>query len=487
MRAPVRVAVAAVILASCASPEVASRSPSASAAVSSTAVASVPAASASPSPSAATPSPSRAISSVPPAAVSSDTDWPTYHRDGARLGQGVAGSFTAVDVAWTSGALDGDVYAEPIVARGLVIVATERNSVYALDARTGATAWRTTFGAPVDGTTLPCGNIKPVTGITGTPVADPATGFVYAVAFEQPAHHELYALDLATGAVRFHRTVDAPGADPRVHQERGALALANGRVYVPYGGLAGDCGNYRGTVVGASATSAAGDLVSYRVPNSREAGIWAPSGIAVDQNGKLFVATGNGQDSQAYAFSDAVIRLSADLVAEDWWGPTDWLQLDRGDVDVGSVGPSILPGGLAVVGGKSGFVYVLRADALGNLGGELNKAKVCASAFGGFAYAAGVLYVPCTDGLAAVQVGSDASLRVLWRGPRSATGPPILVAGAVWLVDPGSGTLWALDLGSGQVRFQRQLGAMQHFVTPGAAGTEILMAAGGKVIALQPR
>ncbi|HTH71571.1 MAG TPA: PQQ-binding-like beta-propeller repeat protein [Candidatus Saccharimonadales bacterium] len=416
-----------------------------------------------------------------------DTDWPAYHRDPARLGQGATGSFSSVDVAWTSGALDGDVYAEPLVVRGLAIVATERNSVYALDERTGATVWHTTFGAPVDGNSLPCGNIKPVTGITGTPVADPAAGIVYVVAFEQPAHHELYALDIATGATRFHRTVDAPGADPAVHQERGALALANGRVYVPYGGLAGDCGSYRGSVVGASATAATGDLVSYRVPNSREVGIWAPSGIAVDANGKLFVATGNGQDTAAYAFSDAVIRLSADLQVEDWWGPTDWLALDRTDTDVGSVGPSILPGGLAVVGGKSGVVYVLRAADLGHLGAEISKAKVCGAVFGGFAFAAGVLYVPCTDGLAAVQIGSNGSITPLWRGPRSASGPPILVAGAVWLTDPATGTLYALDPANGQTRFQRQLGAMQHFTTPGAAGTEILVVAGGHAIALQTR
>jgi outer membrane protein assembly factor BamB len=453
-------------------------------------------------PGAATASPSITAtpSSAPPSAVTTvaptpspsptpknDTDWPTYHRDAARLGQGAAGPFTAVDVAWTSGALDGDVYAEPLVVRGLVIVATERNSVYALDERTGATQWHMTFGAPVDGNSLPCGNIKPVTGITGTPVADPDSGVVYVVAFEQPAHHELYALDVATGATRFHRTVDAPGADPRVHQERGALALANGRVYVPYGGLAGDCGSYRGSVVGASATAATGDLVSYRVPNSREVGVWAPSGIAVDASGKLFVATGNGQDTGAYAFSDAVIRLSADLQVEDWWGPTDWRSLDSTDTDVGSVGPSVLPGGVAVVGGKSGKVYVLHANALGNLGGEVSQAKVCGSVFGGFAFAVGVLYVPCTDGLAAVQIGADGSITPLWRGPRSASGPPILVAGAAWLTDPGTGTLYALDLATGQTRFQRQLGAMQHFTTPGAAGTEILVVAGGKVIALQPR
>ena len=438
-------------------------------------------------PSTAAPSVARTGTATPGASAKSDADWPGYHRDAARLGQGAGGSFTAVDVAWTSGALDGDVYAEPIVARGLVIVATERNSMYALDAKTGSTIWHTTFGAPVDASTLPCGNIRPVTGITGTPVADPAAGLVYAVAFEQPAHHELYALDVATGAVKFHRTVDAPGADPKVHQERGALALANGRVYVPYGGLAGDCGSYRGTVVGANAAANTGDLLSFRVANSREVGIWAPSGIAVNASGKLFVATGNGADTQAYAFSDAVLRLSADLQLEDWWGPTDWQTLDRGDTDVGSVGPSLLPGGRVVVGGKSGFVYVLNENALGNLGAEVNKAKVCGGAFGGFAFADGVLYVPCTDGLAAAQLGSDGGLTVVWRGPRSATGPPIVVAGAVWLTDPASGTLYALDPANGQVRFQRQLGAMQHFVTPAAAGTEILMAAGGKVIALQPR
>ena len=447
--------------------------------------ASVPTASAGPlgSPSVAPP-PSATV--APTASPSGDTDWPTYHHDAARLAQGAGGSFTAVDLAWTSGPFDGDVYAEPIVVRGQVIVATERNSVYALDVRTGATTWRTTFGPPVDASTLPCGNIRPVTGITGTPVADPATGTVYAVAFEQPAHHELYALDVVSGAVKFHRPVDAPGADPKVHQERGALAFANGRVYVPYGGLAGDCGGYRGTVVGASATSATDGLLSYRVANSREVGIWAPSGIAVDANGKLFVATGNGADTQAYAFSDAVIRLSADLQVEDWWGPTDWLALDATDTDVGSVGPTLIPGGFAVVGGKSGKVYVLRANALGHLGAEVSSAKVCAGVFGGFAFAAGVLYVPCTDGLAAVHIGTDGSQKVAWRGPRPATASPILVAGALWLVDP-NGTLYALDPANGQPRFQRQVGAMTRFTTPAAAGTEILIAASGKVTAFQLR
>ena len=72
-------------------------------------------------------------------------------------------------------------------------------------------------------------------------------------------------------------------------------------------------------------------------------------------------------------------------------------------------------------------------------------------------------------------------------GGTNSGGPPILVAGAVWLTDPASGTLYALDPANGQTRFVRQLGTMQHFTTPGAAGSLILVVAGGKVVALQPR
>ncbi|HAF10210.1 MAG TPA: hypothetical protein DCK98_09040 [Chloroflexi bacterium] len=441
---------------------------------------------ASPATVTASASPSAAASAT--ASPAADTEWPTYHRDNARTGTGAAGPpFTSVDMAWQSGTVDGDVYAAPIIAGGSVIVATERNSVYAFDARSGATQWRATLGPPVDASTLPCGNIRPVTGITGTPVADPAAGLVYVVAFEQPAHHELYALDLASGAVRAHRTVDGPGSDPQVHQERAALTLANGFVYVAFGGLAGDCGQYHGWVVGARAGSLSGDLVSYQVPSPREAGIWAPSGLAVDVDGRLFVAIGNGADAPTYSFSNAVVRLSPELRVEDWWAPSDWQSLDRTDSDIGSIGPTLLPGAIVVAAGKSGTLYTLRAADLGHTGAEIAKERVCAGVYGGFAFAAGVLYVPCTDGPAAVQVGTDGALRSLWRGPRAASGPPIVVAGAVWAVDPAAGTVYALDPASGQVRVQRQLGAMQHFTTLAAFGTEILVAAGGRLVALLPR
>lgn len=435
-------------------------------------------------PPALTASPTGATASASAPGAPGADDWPAYHRDAARTGAARrTAPFTNVDVAWQA-AVDGDVYAEPLVVGTSAIVATERNIVYAFDVRTGAQRWRTTLGAPVAADTLICGNIRPWSGITGTPVADARAGLVYVVAFETPFRHVLYALELATGGVRFQRPVDAPGADPSVHQQRAALALANGYVYVAYGGLIGDCGQYRGTVVAAPASSASGDLLVYRVPAGREAGIWAPSGMAVDADGRVYAATGNSDTSGAFDYNDSVLRLSPTLVLEDYWAPRDWLALSRGDVDLGSVGPTLLPNGLLLQGGKNGVVYLLRAADLGKIGGELARLQVCSGVYGGFAFAAGVAYVPCDDGVAAVAV-SDTALRVLWRGPRGATGPPIVAGGAVWVPDPAAGAIYALDLADGRVRAQRSIGAMPRFTTPTAFDDLILVAAGGRLVALR--
>src|SRR6202011_677427 len=105
---------------------------------------------------------------------------------------------TPVARAWTSSPLDGAVYAEPLVVGDRVIAATESDSVYALSATTGTVLWSAKLGSPVPGSALPCGNIDP-SGITGTPVIDTTTGLVWAVAFVQPGHHDLVALDLSTG------------------------------------------------------------------------------------------------------------------------------------------------------------------------------------------------------------------------------------------------------------------------------------------------
>src|SRR5206468_7475387 len=149
---------------------------------------------------------------------------------------GVAGDAAplgAIKQAWRSPDLDGKVYAQPLIAGDTVIVATEANSVYGLSRTTGAVVWRAALGPPVNGKSLPCGNIDP-SGVTGTPVVDVGAGTVDVVAFlADGPHHELFALDLATGAVRWHRPIDPPGLSGKVEQERGALTLSGGRVLVP--------------------------------------------------------------------------------------------------------------------------------------------------------------------------------------------------------------------------------------------------------------
>src|SRR5260370_2494510 len=164
-----------------------------------------------------------------------------------------------------------------------VIVAVEGDSLYALDAHTGKVQWHINVGSPVRLPAVPCGDIAPL-GITGTPVYDPATGLVFAVAEIQGPAHILVGVDVATGQVRVRRSVDIPAMEPQVHQQRAALALFQNMVYVAYGGLLGDCGNYHGTVV-ASRTDGSGPLLSYQVPTPREGGTLAPSAPAINYPG----------------------------------------------------------------------------------------------------------------------------------------------------------------------------------------------------------
>lgn len=282
---------------------------------------------------------------APPVTLASSPDrgWPTYHRDLARTGVDPTGPPVASPrLAWRSAALDGNLYAEPLVSGGRVVAATENDTIYALDAASGRELWHRHLGEPMLGSQLPCGNITP-SGITGTPAIDARTNLVYAVAFLQPGRHLLVALDLASGAVRFQRPIDPPGADPLVHQQRAALALVGDTVFTAFGGLFGDCGDYRGSIVGSKADGSGG-LVVYRVPATREGAIWAPSGIAADAADTLYVTTGNTPAEGAFDFGNSVIRLSRDLHVIDWFAPQDWRALSRSDADLGSVGPALLDG-----------------------------------------------------------------------------------------------------------------------------------------------
>ena len=114
----------------------------------------------------------------------------TYHGYADRSGLYVAPTLT-----WTKAAtvrldtgfhatIDGVVHSQPLYwvppggGAARIIVATENNKVYALDAATGARIWERSLGTPVPLSALPCGNIDPM-GVTGTPTIDPETSIVY--------------------------------------------------------------------------------------------------------------------------------------------------------------------------------------------------------------------------------------------------------------------------------------------------------------------
>ena len=416
------------------------------------------------------------------AAVKSGS-WLTYHANPRRTGVDTGSpGLHSVHHAWTSPALDGAIYAEPLVRGTRVFVATENDSVYALSASTGHVIWRTHVGTPMNGSQLPCGNIDP-SGITGTPAIAAKTGTLYAVAFVQPGRHQFVAINLSTGHLKWRRSADPrTGFDPMVHQQRGALVIANGRVYAPYGGLEGDCGNYHGTVVGRRLTGAG--FIHYKVPSQREAGIWATQGIAVDATGHLLVATGNSSSSGSFDYGNATIRLSATLHKVGFFAPSNWKSLNAGDVDLGSIAPTPLPNGLVFQGGKEGIGYLLRQKHPGGIGGQAFSKQVCSSMWGGTAFSGGRVFVSCGNGVYALHIRfSPPRFSIAWSGGGFNAGPPIVAGGAVWSVDIDAGVLHAFSPRTGNQRLSRSVGSVEHFTTPTAAGGHLYVAASNRVVA----
>jgi hypothetical protein len=353
------------------------------------------------------------------------SDWYAYHQSGHRAGYS-AGMPSVHQLAVTHRiTLDGAVYASPIVVGGVTIVATENDTVYAFSS-TYRQLWKRHVGSPSPAAQRPCGNIDPL-GITGTPSYAAKTGDVY-VAAElggSTPSHQLFAISVRTGRVSWHRTLDLPGVDPAAMQERGALLTGPKGVYVPFGGLAGDCGAYKGRVIRYSLTGS-GSPASFTVPTQREAGIWTPPGPTSDGTAE-YVAVGNGESGQgdAYDYSDSVLKLSVSALTRlDSFSPTTWPTDNDSDLDLGSQGPALV-GNYVFSAGKSGTAYVLSRTHLGGIGGQVTTGKLCAS-FGGTAVVRSTVYVPCSDGVRAVNIGTHGKMHVLWHAGTAATGSPVV-------------------------------------------------------------
>ncbi len=423
------------------------------------------------------------------------SDWTVYHGDPA--GSGLSLSVKWVDTAhatWMSPALDGQLYGEPLVFSHNVYVATENDTVYALSSATGRVEWARHLGRPVPSSLLPCGDISPSVGITGTPVIDPTRNEIFVVADElrtaRPAH-VLIGLNATSGALEMQRDVDPPGADPAALLQRTGLTLDNGRVVFGMGGNDGDCSTYRGQVVSVSENGANREYFTVDgAPGERQGAIWMGGAApVVNASGDVWVSAGNGSvysSSLPYDDSDSVLELSPSMHLLQYFAPTTWPSNNAQDLDM-STAPILLASGQVVLTGKSRIVYLLDGAHLGGIGHqETSLGNACASDIdGGSAVVGMTVYLPCLSGPVALRVTrSPPSLRILWSSS-SGGGPPIVAAGLVWTIGQ-DGVLYGLDPATGAIRQQATIGTvLNHFPTPSVGDGLLLAPSSNRVIAFR--
>jgi outer membrane protein assembly factor BamB len=419
------------------------------------------------------PAPSALGAAVPHA--NATTSWTVYH--GNALGTAVDTSgltFSPPNHAWTSPVLDGQLYGEPLVSGGRVFVATENDTIYALAADDGSILWSTHVGTPVPSSDLPCGNIVPNAGITGTPVVDAARGEIFAVANElvnATAAHFLVGLSIFTGAQELNRGVDPPGQPTTAILQRTGLNLSKGNVVFGYGGNSGDCSTYSGWVVSVPEGDGAPNYYQ-AVPIGNDGAVWMGGAAPeVDSAGNIWVATGNGSSSNPYDFSDSVLELSPGLARLQYFAPTNWSSQNAGDLDLGSGPPALLSSGTVLQVGKSTTAYLLNQSSLGGITAAPQIAVCGTDSDGGKAVSGTVVYVPCLSGVEAIQTNPLGSL---WRNTSGANGPPIIAGGLVWSI--GNGNLYGLNQSNGSVAQQVAVGSeANHFPTP-SVGDGLLLA-----------
>jgi outer membrane protein assembly factor BamB len=434
-----------------------------------------------------------AVAAALPSPAADASSWTVYHDDPA--GTGIAGPVSGVDTnapVWTSPALDGQIYGEPLIDAGRVYVATENDTVYALSAASGTVVWSAHLGQPVPAGSLPCGNIEPTVGITGTPVVDRSRNEIFVVADElvggSPVHR-LVGLGTASGAIEMSQGVDPAGADPAALLQRTGLTLDAGQVVFGFGGNFGDCASYRGRVAAVPETGGTPEYFTVdAAPGESQGAVWMGGAApAVDGAGHVWVSTGNGSvhsAGQAYDDSDGVLELSSSLRLLQFFAPITWPADNAQDLDM-STAPVLLPDGQVMVAGKAGIVYLLSGARLGGVGGQqADLGSACGDDIDGGAAVSGMtVYLPCLSGIIAVRAASSPpGLHLLWSSGTGG-GPPIVAAGLVWTIGQ-NGTLYGLDPTTGKVRQQATIGVpANHFPTPTVAGGLLIAPSADRVVA----
>lgn len=322
---------------------------------------------------------------------------------------------------------DGLVAAQPLYVRGvdmgaagthdLVIVATEHDSVYAIDpSNPGAgPLWQRHYVDPTNGvTTLPDifggrSTFDGEVGITGTPFVDSSTGAIYFVTTlsrNGTAEQWLRALDIRTGNdfgpgnVMIQASVPGDGRgsvngqiafDPAVQNQRAGLTSVNGSILVAWGSFS-DWGIYHGWLMAFDpatlklraafnpttqfqAIDPAGGPSDHGGGGSFWQGGAAP---AVDSAGYIYLNAADGSfnaDQGGNNYGDTLLKLKftgTSFQIVDWFTPFNQACVDVADLELGSGGVAILPtditGGtkLAAAINKEGRLFLVNTDTLGH-------------------------------------------------------------------------------------------------------------------------
>jgi len=359
----------------------------------------------------------------------------TYHNDIARTGQNLSETILTLSNVNSatfgklfSTTLDGKVDAQPLYVTGIaipsqgthnvLIVATENDTMYALDADSGSQLWQTSLlksgETPSDDRN--CTQVVPKIGITSTPVISgaggTADGIIYAVAMSKDSlgnyHQRLHALTLTGGTEALGGPVDIqaqfPGKGvgssggfvtfaPGQYLERAALLLLNGVVYMGWGSHC-DLPPYTGWIMGYNASTLAQSSVLNVTPNGSRGSIWgAGAGLAADSSGNIYFLDANGTfdttlNSQGFPangdFGNAFMKLSTtgnQLAVADYFNMYNTVAESSVDEDLGSGGALVLPDlkdasgqvrRLVVGAGKDTNIYLADRDNMGKFNSQNN-------------------------------------------------------------------------------------------------------------------
>jgi hypothetical protein len=390
----------------------------------------------------------------------------TYHYDTYRTGwNNTETTLTPANVGSSSFgllhnvALDDQVDSQPLVVPGVTItagtsqgqhdvvyVATEGNTIYAIDVHSGAVLLNPNFGTPVQ-YPLGCNNNGPNVGINSTPVIDPSSGTLYVIIYTQDATlgptYRLHALDL--GSLTDKVTPQIVSASHTLsngttfnfnatfQRQRPGLLLANGNVYAGFGSFCDFRADVsRGWLLGWN-TGTLTPLPANRLNDLQDSSpdsfflssIWMSGyGPAADDSGNILFVTGNSDYSGTTYdgvsnIQESVVKVSSDLTTVlDLFTPSNQGSLDQGDTDFGSGGVLVLPDQpgskphLAVAAGKFGTMYLMNEDDLG--GYSTTKNNVIASYAVGGCWCGESYFVDPTDGLARV-VSSGGKSLAIWK------------------------------------------------------------------------